>query len=60
MGPFIQNRKCMSLKFTGELYVVTIKNDAKFEKVVTSQFKHDVRNLIHFDPSTQKYQNFAL
>ena len=26
----------MSLKFTGELCVMTIKNDAKFEKELTS------------------------
>ena len=26
----------MSLKFTGELYVITMKNDAKFEEELTS------------------------
>ena len=26
----------------------------------TSQFKTDMRNLINFDTSTQKYQKFAL
>ena len=31
-GPFIQKREFMSLKFTGELCVMTMKNDAKFEK----------------------------
>ena len=30
--PFIQSRKCMSVKFTGELNVMTMKNDAKFEE----------------------------
>ena len=30
--PFIQSRKCMSLIFTGELSVMTMKNDAKFEE----------------------------
>ena len=34
-GPFIQSRKCMSLKFTGELCVMAMKNDAKFEKKLT-------------------------
>ena len=29
MGPFIQSRKCMSLKFAGEFCVMTMKNDAK-------------------------------
>ena len=41
----------MSLKFTGELSVMTIKNDAKFEVKLTCQFKID-RNLTNFDPST--------
>ena len=30
--PFIQSRKCMSLKFTGEFSVMAMKNDAKFEE----------------------------
>ena len=42
----------MSLKFTGELYVIRMKNDAKFEEDLTCQFKIDMRNLINFDPST--------
>ena len=34
---FIQSRKCKSLKFTGELFVMTMKNDVKFGKELTSQ-----------------------
>ena len=34
-GPFIQKRKCMSLNFTGQLCVMTMKNNAKFEKKLT-------------------------
>ena len=61
LGPFIQSRKCiMSLKFTGELCVITMKNDAKFEEELTCQFKIDMRNLTNFEPSTQKFQKFAL
>ena len=30
--PFIKSRKCISLKFTGELHVMKMKNDVKFEK----------------------------
>ena len=30
-GLFVQSRKCMSLKFTEELCVMTMKNDTKFE-----------------------------
>ena len=50
----------MSLKFTGELYVMTMKNNAKFEKEFTCQLKIDIRNLTHFDLSTGKSQKFAL
>ena len=50
----------MSLKFTGELRVMTMKNDAKFEEELTYQFKIDIRNLMNFDLSTQKSQKFAL
>ena len=59
-GPFIQSRKCMSLKFTGELCVTTIKNDRKFEKELTCQFKTDIRNLTSFDLGTQESHKFSL
>ena len=58
--PFLQSRKYMTLKFTGELFVMTMKNDAKFEVELTCQFKIDMRNLTYFDSSTQNSQNFAL
>ena len=50
----------MSLKFTGELCVMTMKNDAKIEEELTCQFKIDMKNLTNFDPSTRKSQEFAL
>ena len=50
----------MSLKYIGELCVMTMKNDAKIEEELTCQFKIDLRNLTNFDPSTQKSQKFAL
>ena len=59
-GPFIQSRKCMSLKFTGELCVMTKKNDGKFDKDMTCPFKTEIRNLTNFDPTTQKSKKFAL
>ena len=46
----------MSLKFLGDLCVMTIKNDAKFEQELTGQFKIDMWNLTIFDSSTQKSQ----
>ena len=59
-GLFIQKWKCMSLNFTGELCVMTMKNDVKFEKQLTCQFKTDMGNLTNFEPSTRKSQKFAL
>ena len=42
----------MSLKFTEELSVMIMKNDAKFEEELTCHFKVDMRNLTNFNPST--------
>ena len=50
----------MGLKFTGELCVMAVKNDSKFEEDLACQFKIDVRNLTNFDLSTQKSQKFTL
>ena len=57
MGPFIQSRKCMSLKCTGKLCIMAMKNDAKFENELTCQFKIDVRNLTNLDPINRKSKN---
>ena len=57
--PFLQSRKCMSLKFTDELCVKN-ENDTKIEEELTCRFKIDMRNLMNFDPSTQKSPKFAL
>ena len=35
---------------------MTVKNNAKFEEDLTCQFKLDMKNLMSFDPSTQKSQ----
>ena len=53
--PFVQSRKGMTLKFTEELCVMTMKNNAKFEEELTCHFKTDMRNLTNFDSSTWKY-----
>ena len=56
---FIQSRKCLSLKVTGELCVMTMKNDKKFKEDLTCQFK--LRNLTNFDSLiTWKPQKCAL
>ena len=53
--PFIQSRK-----FTEELYVMAMKNDAKYEEEFTCRLKTDVRNLRNLHSSSQKSQKFAL
>ena len=50
----------MSLKFKGELCVMTMKNDAKAEEELTCQFKIDMKNLTNFNPSSRKSKKFAL
>ena len=50
----------MSLKFAEELYVMTMKNDAKFEEKLTCHFKIDMRNLKNFDSNTRKSKKIAL
>ena len=49
----------MSLKFTEELPVITMKNDTMFEEELTCHFKVDMRNLTNFDPSTLKAQKIS-
>ena len=47
--PFIRSRKCMSLKFTEELCVMTMKNEAKFkEELKNFQVNHGQRDSIIF------------
>ena len=50
----------MSSKFTGEVCVMTMKNDTKFKEELTCQFKIDKRNLTNFDQGTRKSQKFPL
>ena len=58
--PFIQSKKCTSLKFAEELCVMIMKNDTKFEEELTFQFKIDTRNLTSFDPSSRKSHKLGL
>ena len=58
--PFVQSRKGMTLRFTEELCVMTMKNNAKFVEELTFHFKTDIRNLTNFDSSTQKSKKIAL
>ena len=40
--PFVQSRKCMSLEFTEDLCVMTMKNDTKLEEKLTCTLKIDI------------------
>ena len=42
--PFIQSRKCVSLKFTAELCVTTMKNNVKFLRRIDLSFQIDMEN----------------
>ena len=37
---------------------MTLKSDAKFKEKLTCGFKYDIRNLVKFHPTTQKFENF--
>ena len=56
MDLFIQSKKCMSLKFTEKLSIMTLKNNAQFGRRFTCCFKIEMRNLTNFEPSTQMSQ----
>ena len=45
---FVQSWKLMSLRFSGELCVMRMKNGAKNEEELTSQFKTDMSNFDKF------------
>ena len=48
--------KCMSLKFTGELFVMTMKKDAKLEGL-TCRFKIDMKTLMSFNKALKNLKN---
>ena len=50
----------MTLKFTEELCVMAMKNNAKFKEELTCHFKSDMRNLTNFDSTTRKSKKIAL
>ena len=60
LDSFIQSRTCMSLNFTGELFLTAMKIDAKLEEELAFRIKIDWSTLLSSDPSTQKSQKPAL
>ena len=45
-------------KSTKELFLMTLKSDAKFKERLTCGFKYDMRDLVNLHPTTQKSENF--
>ena len=43
-----------------KLRVITMKNNAKFEKEVTCHFKTDTKNLANVESSSRKYKTRTL
>ena len=58
--PFVQSRKCMSLKFTEKLCGMTMKNDTKIEEDFTCRFNTDIRNFTNFEPNNWNSKKFVL
>ena len=54
------SRKFMKSKLTGMYCVMKMKNDTKFEKELTCQFKIAMINFENFEPSTRKFEKFTL
>ena len=50
----------MGLKFLVELFVMTMKKDAKLEEELTCHLKIKMKCLISFNPSTRKSQKLTL
>ena len=49
----------MRLKFTEELCVMTMKNDAKFEEELTCRFKFDMSNLKNLTRALKSQKNLC-
>ena len=47
-------------KIVQRSYVITLKNDAKFEKELTSALKNDMNNLVNFDPTLKSLKTCTL
>ena len=50
--PFVQSRKCMSLKFTEALCVMTMKNNSKFEE--ESKLTWGIKRILTRAPGNSK------
>ena len=61
MVSFYPKQKMHELKkFTEDVCVRTMTNNAKFEKELTCRFNIDIRNVTNVDPSIKESKNIAL
>ena len=58
MGSICPNHIKFQLKSTERLSLMTLKSDAKFKEKLVCGFKHDMRNLVNFKPTSQKSENY--
>ena len=56
---FVRSRKCMCLKVTVELCVITMKSDTQIEEELTCCFKIDMKSFTNFDPSARTPKKFV-
>ena len=50
----------LTKKSTEKLSLRTLKSDLKFKEKLTCSFKHDMRNLVNFHPTTKNFENLIL
>ena len=60
-GILLSNSYKVSSKkvYTEELFIMTLKSDTKFKEKLTCGFKYDMKDLVNFDPATQKSKSFT-
>ena len=56
MCNFVESVSCLSQKRAGELRVITLKNDAKFEEELTCALKNSMKNVVNFDPTLESFK----
>ena len=56
---FLLPKSCTVSAKKGQDFIMTQKSDEKFKEKLTCSFKHNIRNLVNFHPTTQKSENFT-
>ena len=58
-GLLLSKSCTVSAKKSAEEFPMTLKSNEKFKEKVRCSFKHDIRNLVNFHPTTQKSESFT-